>query len=224
MSWAEGEYNVLCCSLELLIYSVGDLTISILSSKCGGRKAPFGFPVILCIILHQFSYARTAFGSEALRFPSENPSFYVFVCCLFVVSPCPVTLWFLLATMPGACDTLQRDIQGRDGVAACSLPRSVPREQRPFGCRAGTPIHEACHTEDTRVPFPRAGCCCSSSMRFAEHPQLSFHPTERCWLKCLFSCTEGPSESLCWFRGDSVHPFFLCLWSMGVVQSSLGCW
>lgn len=40
LSWTEGEYNVVCCSLELLIYSVGDLTISILSSKCGGEKKP----------------------------------------------------------------------------------------------------------------------------------------------------------------------------------------
>lgn len=83
LSWAEGEYNVVCCSLELLIYSVGDLTISILSSKCGGRKAPFGLYIILSIILHQFSYACTAFESKALRLPSENTYFYVFV-CLFV--------------------------------------------------------------------------------------------------------------------------------------------
>lgn len=71
---------MVCCSLELLIYSVGDLTISILSSKCGGRKAPFGFHVIPSIIVHQFSYACTAFESEALRFPSENTYFCVFVC------------------------------------------------------------------------------------------------------------------------------------------------
>lgn len=87
LSWAEGEYNVVCCSLELLIYSVGDLTISILSSKYGGRKAPFGFHVIPSIILHQFSYAGTAFESEALRFPSENTYFCVFFVCLIFVSP-----------------------------------------------------------------------------------------------------------------------------------------
>lgn len=138
LSWAEGEYNVVCCSLELLIYSVGDLTISILSSKCGGRKAPFGFHVILSIILHQFSCACTAFESKALRFHQKTPiSMYFFVHSF--VSPCPVELWFLLAVMPGTSDTLQRDIQGCDGVIACSLPgvqpltqhHSAPRDQDP---------------------------------------------------------------------------------------------
>lgn len=75
---------MVCCSLELLIYSVGDLTISILSSKCGGRKAPFGFHIIPFIILHQFSYACTAFESKALRFSSENSYFDVFFVCWLV--------------------------------------------------------------------------------------------------------------------------------------------
>lgn len=86
LSRAEGEYNAVCCSLELLIYSVGDLTISILSSKCGGRKAPFGLHIIPSIILHQFGYSWAAFETEALRFPSENTYFCVFFCsfiCLF---------------------------------------------------------------------------------------------------------------------------------------------
>lgn len=61
--------------------------------------------------------------------------------------------------MPGASDTLQRDMQGCDGVIACSLPGvqplpqlcSVPRDQDPVGFRTGTPMHETCHTEDTQV-------------------------------------------------------------------------
>lgn len=92
LSWAEGEYNVVCYSLELLIYSVGDLTISILSSKCGGRKAPFGFHIIPSIILHQFSYACTAFEGEPPRFPSENTYFCVLLLVCLFVSPCPVKL------------------------------------------------------------------------------------------------------------------------------------
>lgn len=168
---------MVCCSLELLIYSVGDLTISILSSKCGGRKSPFGFYIIPSIILHQFSYACTAFESEALRFPSENTYFlYIYL----FVSPCPVELRFLLAMMPGASDTLQRDIQERDRVIACSLPgvqpfpqhRSIPRDQDPVGCRAGTPMHETCHAEDTWVVLPQSwlwlqqldGICRASSV------------------------------------------------------------
>lgn len=63
--------------------------------------------------------------------------------------------------VPGASDTLQRDTQGCDGVVACSLPgvqplpqhHSVPRDQDPIGCRAGTPVHETCCTEDTWVAF-----------------------------------------------------------------------
>lgn len=136
-------------------------------------------------------------------------------------------LWFLLAVMPGASDTLQKDIQGCDGIIACSLPgvqplpqhHSVPRDQDPIGCRAGTPVHETCCTEDTWVAFPQC-CCCSSSMRFAEHPPSSLHLAQWCWLKCLYSHTEGPSESLCWFTGDTVHPFFLSLWSMGVCRAA----
>lgn len=42
-------------------------------------------------------------------------------------------LWFLLAVMPGASDTLQRDTQGCDGVIACSLPGVQPLPQHHSG-------------------------------------------------------------------------------------------
>lgn len=189
---------MVCCSLELLIYSVGDLTISILSSKCGGRKAPFGFHIIPSIILHQFSYACTAFEGEPPRFPSENTYFCVFLLVCLFVSPCPVKLWFLLAMLPSASDTLQRDIQECDGVTACSLPgvqplpqhHSVPRDQDPVGCRVGTPVHETYHTGDTWVAFPQSWLLLQSSMRFAEHPQSSLHLVQCCWLQCLCSIVQ----------------------------------
>lgn len=76
-------------------------------------------------------------------------------------------LWFLLAMMPGASDTLQRDIQRRDRVIACSLPdvqplpqhHSIPRDQDPIACRAGTPMRETCRAEDTWVALPQSWLC-----------------------------------------------------------------
>lgn len=75
LSWAEGEYGLVCCSLELLIYSVGDLTVSIPSCECGRGKAPFGFRLVPSIIPHHFSCVANAFYSQPPRCPLENTDF-----------------------------------------------------------------------------------------------------------------------------------------------------
>lgn len=55
---------MVCCSLELLIYSVGDLTISIHGSKHGGGTALFGFSIIQSIITHLFGGVAIPFKAE----------------------------------------------------------------------------------------------------------------------------------------------------------------